>query len=154
MTFNFSFWKIILNPRYGVLHCVKKKAKNSSLQSLEMEQMKKVHLVDCEDIIMQMSTIFFLFLVLFWDIICNTLLALSYLVAVHTLVYGQTPVLCFFRDHFILTIKLWDENYAVKKNLGCSATKTLTGHLNIVSISTTWYIYVYRQHLLSGIITT
>ena len=78
--------------------------------------MKNVHLVDCEDIIMQMSTIFFFVLGAFLRYYLQYLVgSLSYLVAVHTSVYGETPVLCFFRDHFMLTIKLWDENYAVKK---------------------------------------
>lgn len=39
--------------------CQEEGKKNHILQSLEMKQMKNVRLVDCEDIKMQISTIFF-----------------------------------------------------------------------------------------------
>ena len=46
---------------------------------------------------------------------------LSYLVAVRTSLYSETPVLRFFRDHLLSIIKLWDENCAIKKiRLSCN----------------------------------
>jgi hypothetical protein len=76
--------------------------KNYILQSLEMKQMKNVHLIDCEDIKMQISTISFFFVLFLSYYLQRHVGCLSYFLAGHASVYSETP-----KFYVLLTMPLY-----------------------------------------------
>ena len=80
----------------------KQKKKNNILQSFEVKQKKNVHLVGCEDIKMQMRTIFFFLAPFLSSYLQHHVGCLLYLLAGHASVYSVTP-----KFYVLLTMHLY-----------------------------------------------